>query len=381
MKRFVRHILFSSALVLAGSNGSAQELNFEGMLAGWMTGSQSQNFNAQTGLRYIPGLSGEYKINEKYTLDAELSGYVSGTATFWSDDSISLDERLKPYRMWARFSGDQFEIRAGLQKINFGSATILRPLMWFDQIDPRDPLQLTDGVYGLLGRYYFLNNANIWVWALYGNKNVKGWESVASDKNKVEYGSRVQYPVSDRGELALTYHHRNADYSSDQLADTRTGKYAVNENRIGLDGKFDLGVGLWFEGTLAHQNLETNNIQQALNLGLDYTFRLGNGLNLMSELVIFDVSDKAFTSGQGVSFTAVSLNYPLNIFINLNAIIFYDLSNNDIYNFANFSLQFDKWSFYVMGFWNPDRFNIYQNLEGTNLFAGKGMQLMFVYNH
>jgi len=56
--------------------------------------------------------------------------------------------------MWIRLSTKQFELRAGLQKINFGSATLLRPLMWFDKIDPRDPLQLTDGVYALLARYY-----------------------------------------------------------------------------------------------------------------------------------------------------------------------------------------------------------------------------------
>ena len=30
-----------------------------------------------------------------------------------------------------------------------------------EDIDPRDPLQLTNGVWGLLGRYYFMNNANL----------------------------------------------------------------------------------------------------------------------------------------------------------------------------------------------------------------------------
>lgn len=35
--------------------------------------------------------------------------------------------------------------------------------MRFDQVDPRDPLKLTDGVRGLLGRYCFLNNADIWL--------------------------------------------------------------------------------------------------------------------------------------------------------------------------------------------------------------------------
>jgi len=59
-----------------------------------------------------------------------------------------------------------------LQKINFGSATLFRLLMWFDRIDPRDPLKLTDGVYGLLLRYYFHNNTNIWLWGLYSITNL-----------------------------------------------------------------------------------------------------------------------------------------------------------------------------------------------------------------
>ncbi|MCK7489842.1 MAG: ABC transporter ATP-binding protein [Anaerotruncus sp.] len=39
-------------------------------------------------------------------------------------------------------------------------------MMWFDTIDPRDPLQLTDGVYALLLRYYTRGNANFWAWAM-----------------------------------------------------------------------------------------------------------------------------------------------------------------------------------------------------------------------
>lgn len=35
----------------------------------------------------------------------------------------------------------------------------------------REPSQLTDGVYGVLVKYYFQNNANLWAWGLIGNKN------------------------------------------------------------------------------------------------------------------------------------------------------------------------------------------------------------------
>src|SRR6056297_139890 len=115
-----------------------------------------------------------------------------GALSYSSENEITTDQQISPYRLWAKLSGNQFELRAGLQKINFGSARMIRPLMWFDRMDPKDPLQLTSGVYGLLGRYYFLNNANIWAWALYGNNETKGLEIVPSVKNSFEYGGRVQ---------------------------------------------------------------------------------------------------------------------------------------------------------------------------------------------
>lgn len=137
----------------------------------------------------------------------------------------------------------------GLQKIDFGSATILRPLQWFNQIDPRDPLQLTNGVYGIMGRYTFLNNANIRIWGLYGNEKARGFDVVPTNNSIPEFGGRIQHPVP-KGELAFSYHHRSAN--------TKTLGHVsalnkIPENRIGLDGKWDLGIGLWFEGVYIHK--------------------------------------------------------------------------------------------------------------------------------
>ncbi|MCK4745441.1 MAG: hypothetical protein KAT15_00320, partial [Bacteroidales bacterium] len=162
-------ILFLPILV------SAQSLGFKGQAIGWTTLNPADPFQGQVGLRYIPELSFSIPAGN-FTIDGEFSANLWGSGDIYPGDSIVPDEQLSPYRMWVRFSGDQFEIRAGLQKINFGSAVLFRPLMWFDRIDPRDPLQLTDGVYGLLARYYFLNNANIWLWGLYGDDKTKGWE-------------------------------------------------------------------------------------------------------------------------------------------------------------------------------------------------------------
>lgn len=369
-------------IVIQTINGYCQSSNIEGMLSGWSTLSYSESLNGQLGGRYIPALSLDHPVGERFRVDAEFSANLWGTSTFWSGDSTSADSKIKAYRMWFRFSGDQFEIRAGLQKINFGSATLLRTLMWFDRIDPRDPLQLTDGTYGILMRYYFLNNANIWVWGLMGNKEPKGWEAFGSEKHRPEFGGRIQVPVGV-GEIGLSYHNRSVDISNDTLIIPVGMHDFAPENRIALDGKIDVGVGLWVESSIIHTDSKylTRNFSRFLTVGLDYTFGLGNGLNVMAEAFTYSVSDQLAGKGDGVTFSALSARYPLSIITNLSTIFFYDWKNNDLYNFINCSWTFDRWTFYLMGFWNPDRFQVYPGMEEVNLFAGKGIQLMVVFNH
>ena len=91
-------------------------------------------------------------------------------------------------------------------------------------------LALTDGVHALRFRYNALNNANLWLWGLYGNDRPKGYELLASVGHVPEFGGRFQYPLLN-GEFALTAHSREVNGSSLQLADFR-------ENRIALDGRW-----------------------------------------------------------------------------------------------------------------------------------------------
>ena len=53
-----------------------------------------------------------------------------------------------------------------LPEISFGSASLSRPLMWFDRVDPLDPLQLTEGVWAVLGRAHLPGNITAWGWVL-----------------------------------------------------------------------------------------------------------------------------------------------------------------------------------------------------------------------
>jgi hypothetical protein len=362
------------------SNLSAQTILPEGQINSWLSVNPGHNFKVQGGLRFIPSFTIE-KQAKKIKYDSEISVNTYGTIDF-DNQGAETDGNFKPYRLWVRMSTEQFELRAGLQKINFGSATMLRPLMWFDRIDPRDPLQLTDGVYGILGRYYFLNNTNIWLWGLYGNENTKGWEVVPGNKKRPEYGGRVQFPAL-KGEMAISFHNREVDYSKSVFDTTITVLDNSNENRLGLDGRWDIGIGLWFESTLIHKDIPKKHLpwRQQINIGIDYTFAVGNGLNVIKEFLWINASQSAFQTKNGISFSALALRYPIGLLDNITAMIYYDWTNNDWYRFINWQRQYDKISLYLMVFWNPDEFGIYQNLEDNNLFTGTGLQFMFVYNY
>ena len=334
------------------------------------------------GLRYIPTFTLKHDLGPNLSFDVEASVNMTATARGSGLSDLQTDGRLRPYRLWARLATKQFEARLGLQKINFGSAMLLRPMMWFDRIDPNDPLQLTDGVYGLLLKYTFLNNTNIWLWGLLGNGDVKGWESIPTRRGAPEFGGRIQIPVP-AGELAVSYHHRRMDTARSLVALPPAERSEPPEDRLGVDGKWDLGVGVWVEAVLARQDfsLVPGRYQKWLNVGADYTFGAGNGLHLLAEHLVLDVSEKTFTSGTRRNLTALTADYPLGLLDRLRAVVFRDWTSGDWYRLLTWQRTYDKWSFYIIGFWNPDRYQIYASSREGPVFAGKGFQITVVFNH
>src|SRR5512143_2005723 len=161
-------------------------------------------------LRALPKLDFSLPAGRGWTLDGEASANVYGTLAFPRHSQADTSGKIKPYRGWLRLSSSRFEARLGLQQLSFGSATLFRPLMWFDSLDPRDPLQLTDGVYGLLVRVYAKGNANAWLWGLYANSERRGFDLAPPDKKSPEFGGRIEVPLF-KGEIAATYHRRKAD--------------------------------------------------------------------------------------------------------------------------------------------------------------------------
>ena len=373
--------VFLSSIRIYGqeSNQNLADFRFKGQLSTYGHFNPDNKFPFWAGARYIPQANLEFNLGENRMIDLEVSANGYGNMGVHPFDSIETNGDLKPYRIWIRYSTKQLELRAGLQKINFGSATMLRPLMWFDQLDPRDPLQLTDGVWGVLARYYFLNNANIWAWALYGNKNPKGWETVGTQNKKPEFGGRIQLPVP-KGEAALSYHYRNALHlyvNGDKMYITSP------ENRVGFDAKFDLAVGCWIEASWVSnkKNVGLFTNQEILNLGMDYTFGIGNGLTVIFEQLVASFDEKPFAFDQTMTFSLLNVSYPVGLFDRLSAIVYYDWINHSAYNFINWQKQFNNLSLFVMGYMNPKNYDIPTQTAGEMLFAGTGVQVMVVLNH
>ena len=372
-------ILLLSYCFLEAQEDSTK-ITFNGQVTGWGVGQFENPFGIQLGGRFVPTLLGNIKLTPKARFDFEASLNINGSANFTGLHYDSVMGQFKPYRVWARYSLNKWEIRLGLQKINFGSAKLFRPLMWFDEMDVRDPLQLTNGVYGGLARYYFPDNANIWLWTLMGNRNPKGFETIGSALWQPEIGGRVQIPAGP-GELALSTNFRNVDVHNAIL--TAPENTLLSETRIGLDGKWDLGIGLWFESSVTKLDANTYNlstVQDSWNLGADYTFGVGSGLGMTLEYFRYHTGNQFLVKGSAINVIGSMFTYPLSVLDNLSAMVFYIPGNNLVFNYVNWTRTYDNWTLYAIGYWNPSTPLTISQSQGKNLFTGKGLQLMVNYN-
>jgi len=316
-------------------------------------------------LQYLPKI--DYRLSE--SSDIEVSGNVFSNSQQNDYSSLINNLTLRPYRVWIRFSNDAFEGRLGLQKINFGPGRMLRSLMWFDQIDPRDPLRFTNGVYALRLQYYFQNNANIWFWGLYGNEDLKGLEQIKSDANKPEFGGRFQYPVGN-GELAVTAHHRTLEIDE------------ITESRIALDGFFDIGVGLWFESALVSADYQDNelNFQSFLTVGSDYTIPKGNGISIIAEHLFFSISDQPFNKQSSINLTSLSFAYPLGMFDQISYFNYFNWEQKVPYHYFSWQRTYDRWVIQCSSYLTTGTQSFGLNSQ-RSMPGKKGIQLAIIFNH
>jgi len=368
---------------------SAQEENknlfrFSGQASAWGQYAPDIEQSLWFGGRLIPQINYKIPLQKNNKIDFELSANLFGDCGIVPFSDAETNGKIKPYRTWVRYSTNKAEFRVGLQKINFGSAQMLRPLMWLDKTDPRDPLQMTDGVLGGLFRYYFKNNANFWLWGLMLNEELKAFEILhTSGKTQPEAGGRFQFPIK-RGETALSYHTRKVDimkYYQSVDIDPIIPPEPLREHRLGFDVRADVVIGLWLESSWTYMPpSDFLKSQFMTTIGADYTFGIGNGLGITAEHLLISVNNEKIGFENNANFTALSFTYPVSMFINANAIVYYNWENKDFYNFGIFNYQIKDFTLYLITYWNPQNSALPMQSESAR-FMGKGVQVMVVWNY
>jgi hypothetical protein len=361
----------------------SQSLDFSGQISTWGIINNNDSANASSGCRYIPGLEIEYSASPNTFLSTFISTHAYADTRFTLDKGFDGSEEqteLELHRLWGRISWPTIEIRIGLQKINFGSAVLIRPLMWFDSLDPRDPQQYSKGVYAALLRWYFKHNANIWLWGLYGNNKIKGWEVFPSFDDKAEFGGRIQCPVPS-GEIALSFNQRHMDISILSSPFNPLPETDKAERKYAFDTRWDIEIGLWTEFVLVDQDSEVlaNRWTRYLNVGADYTLDVGNGFGLICEYFEVGQPKDPFGNSNPQQLYAFSSNYLLGIADEIKGIFYYDRSREEFYRFISWTRTLDNWLFAVNGFWNPVMSTLIYNSNG--ILSGKGIQLTVTFNH
>ena len=386
-------------LLPVGAWGLPGQAYGRGQLSGW-THWERGEWSNRFGGRYIPELSWSGMRLGGMELDAEvaLKGRMNGVGRVNGAFHSSV-KGWGEYRLWGRISGDQYEVRIGLQKINFGSATLLRPLMWFDRIDPRDPLGLTGGVWAMLGRYYLLNNANFWLWTVRGNDNPGGGSLLPSEEGGWEIGGRGQVPAGP-GEIGVTVHTRKIDpdnlfpgaifgelLEEGSLQETVLNKTELEvaeepfrEWRLGLDGRWDWEIGIWLEGMVAHQDAPQPLYRylQMITVGADYTLPVGSGLHVLGEHLVSGYGGELLGGEEVRHISAFSASYSPGMLDRLMAVGYCDWEEETMARYVSWGRIYNDWSFYLNGFWNSADAAF---ASGSASGAGKGIQWMVVFNH
>lgn len=371
-----------AVLVILAVPGSARAqapvFSIEAAAAGVL--STAPDADRQYLLRAIPQIDWGRAVSPDWTFDITASLSAATGATYLSGAKVSGDSDVDAHRVWARLATARFETRVGLQQISFGSAAVFRPLMWFDRLDARDPLQFTKGVYGVLTRYVSAGNASVWAWALYGNDDPRGWDTLNTKTDTPEFGGRAQAPFLG-GEIAGSYHHRVADTTP--FLPPGSPPESAAENRVGFDGKWDVGVGVWFETSLTHTDSTAlrRAWQPSWTVGADYTFGVGSGLTLLGEQFYLDPAVPALAPSAALELTAVTATYPVGVANMLTGAFYYEWRRDEAYRFVEWRRTYDHWRFHVIGFWNPDQASAFAPGSQASALVGKGMELVIVASY
>ena len=247
---------------------------------------------------------------------------------------------LKPevYRLWGSASFGGTDLRVGLQKLNFGTARIIRPEQWFDELRALDPLEETNGVRAAVLKQYFSYRSGIWLWGVLTKNPFSGLEFRDDDPDNTNLGGRIEFPLPGV-ETGVSFNAIDLSAESGLKA---------KEYQLGFDLRYDGKFGAWIEGSGTKNDgypiWSSTGYQTSLTLGTDYTIGLGNGIYLLQETNVTHSTLSGLPDLKHVlTQTALLISYPPGLLDNLQFLILYDYDSN-----LNISLlwqrSYDYWS-------------------------------------
>lgn len=306
----------------------------------FITSKASNDFSFD--LNYQPNLSLSLWTKSGMKLDTQQIVKQTNSVS-WLDSKWEGEIDLELYRSLIRFSDLNYELRLGLQQLNFGQALILRPLQWFDNIDPREESRDSDGVYAFLAKKYFLNNANLWGWIILDDDGFSDDYSRSNFRKNLEYGGRWQFPLA-ASETGFSLHHKRLEESE-----------FSRETKLGFDIRRDIVLGVWTETNLSiYHDEHENSYANLLTVGADYTISVGNGLYLLMEnLFVSDIKRTGYLPDKAKSL-ALQVQYPLNLFDSMQSIATYDWQLKHYNLFFSYGRSYDYLSLYLNLYWNEE---------------------------
>lgn len=301
---------------------------------------------------YIPSISIGKDIDESSSIDFEYALKIhrifSGDDTIYSEDNS--------YRFWIRYVNQKSELRIGLQKIIFGPSQILRSLAWFDEYDIKDPTSQIKGVTAARYKYFLNNSLSFTSWIM------------NSDIDSLSAGGRILFS-SFLGEWGATFHSVPLEESQ------KAGQASLEEfdryNRYALDYRYDGLFGFWFESVAIQSSKK---ILPLATIGIDYTLNIFNGIQILSESMVFESLDKNFHSALLMS-TSIGFLHRAMIISQI------DWNNDRTYNYFQWKTSFDKYSVNYTLSINPKRSSYNFDVGDRLLGYGVGHQVMFIYNY
>jgi hypothetical protein len=233
------------------------------------------DFDSEAELRL--GVLGNVLQSNNWNLDYELSADAK-----WADgpsvqSGLRDESDIDFFRAWLRLDNGKLTVRGGRQKILFGSASIFRPLGFFDTRDVTGVVPETRGVDSVRSTYFIDDTTSL-----------QGWLVPAKINERVIVGMRLEKLLGELEVGAVIQYHPETDL------DDLPG-FSQEMIQLGYHLKGEYEVGYWNEGRLDIENINGENpLRFDTVLGVDYTLDVGEGLHVLAEYFL-SVRERNFT--------------------------------------------------------------------------------------